>query len=59
MEFEKQLEENQNAHLKKMNKNYRGTFYIVDQSQEESKEAESVNHEKMSDHNPINDNDDQ
>ena len=40
-----------------MNKNYRGTFYIVE---EESKEADSANHERMSDHNPINDdNDDQ
>lgn len=55
MLFENQLAANQDAHLKKMNKNYRGTFYIVDDRTEESK---SIHNEKMSDHNPINDNDD-
>ena len=40
------LDDNKDAHLKKMNKNYRGTFYIIDQDDEESKE-------KMSDHNPV------
>ena len=50
MEFEKMLDDNKDAHLKKMNKNYRGTFYIIDQDDEESKAQEN---DKMSDHNPV------
>jgi hypothetical protein len=43
-----------------MNKNYRGTFYIVDQSQEESKgDEDEHNEDKMSDYNPIEEHDDQ